>query len=289
MRFAEDTCIRDLPDEPGDRLRIVFIHQLDPFIRSMNVSVFSEMYECRAWLSRPKNEGASAMPVSKLKWLEIDDAWPDLRENTDGCSVAKKSIKLIRAWKDHSGVIVCSLGTTHAAAKKAISDDVLDYCWTFPIILHFEVEVEDQLPFLRRFQSIRYGINNDVRPVQRRKGDFASFGLNTCLFARVQPEPFSGYVETPRDNSQNGSKENQKRVSNFDPITTERRPELGSLLASLLTVIGGMVGGRQAWRFRRGWRSALCFGFGSLMILDGTIGFLFGLDGWSIYRWWSLG
>lgn len=287
--FARYVSITSEPNKPrGDAL--ILQKLLPSFLSAVVRNVLAQV---PAFIVRQDCDRASAEGVFKFSRDGIDVVQRRFREHPDGWPVAEKCAEVLRPRKTQCWVGIGS-APARAAAKKSECHHVIDDGRNLPAVIKMERESEQQsfaLPSATAplVEVMGDGSDKKIWLIQGGKGDLSCLGLNVGLLARVQPEPACGDVQAARDNSQNGGENDQKRVSDLHLIAAERRPEFGSLLASLLTVIGGMVGGGQAWRFRRGWRSALCFGFGSLMILDGTVGFLFGLDGWSIYRWWSLG
>lgn len=214
-------------------------------------------------------------------------------EHSNGWPVSKKLMETWWTRKGNRWVGRC-LQTTRPAAEKAECHYVVDNGRDLPAVIKAEDERKTQslaFPFAipPLLKIVRDGSDKKVWLVQSGKSDFPRVGLDAGLFPRVQPKPAGGNPQSGSDYSQNGGEKDQKRVSDLHAVAKERRPELGSLLVALLTLVCGMVGGGQAWRFERGWKASVCFLSGAALILDGTIGFLFGLDPWSIYRWWSLG
>lgn len=287
--FARYISIASAPNKPRDATCI--LQKLFPSF--LSAVVRNVLAQVPTFIVRQDRDRAGADGIFKFSRNGIDVVQRRFREHPDGWPVAKKCVELLRPREAQCWVGIGS-APARAAAEESECHHVVNDSRNFPAVIKMECESEKQsfaLPSATAplIEVMGNGSDKKIWLVQGGQGDLARLGLNVGLLARVQPEPACGDVQPGCYNSQNGGEGDQKGVGDFHTVAKEGRPEFGSLLASLLTVIGGMVGGGQAWRFRRGWKSALCFGFGSLMILDGTIGFLFGLDGWSIYRWWSLG
>jgi hypothetical protein len=104
------------------------------------------------------------------------------------------------------------------------------------------------------------------------------------LISSDDPQSMSRNPETCRNYSQNGGEQDKQAVRYFDSVSHERRPELGSLLAALITTCSGMAVGIYGDRFSNRWLARLCLLVCVLMILDGVVGFLLGWDIWSLYR-----
>jgi hypothetical protein len=85
----------------------------------------------------------------------------------------------------------------------------------------------------------------------------------------------------PRGHKQTSSENNNENVRNLQS-PTEYRPEFGSLIASLVSLFGGFLLCIAARRFG-GALDWFCLSLGLLLIVQSTVGLLFGLD------WWSLG
>lgn len=94
-------------------------------------------------------------------------------------------------------------------------------------------------------------------------------------------------IQIDRCNEEQESKSGNERVCNFKSIAKERRPELGSLLASIFTLWLGFWCGtiaHERWgtenRILDYMLTGLCFLLGFI----GTIGLLLGFDLWSLWR-----
>lgn len=95
-------------------------------------------------------------------------------------------------------------------------------------------------------------------------------------------------IEPPRGDEQSGSEKSNQRIRDLKPIAKERRPELGSFLAAVLTLymaffLGSKGDDLRNKGFRRAGTACLCAG--PPLIIYAVIGLLFGLDVWSILRW----
>lgn len=73
-------------------------------------------------------------------------------------------------------------------------------------------------------------------------------------------------------------------TGNLQTESHERRPELGSLLAAIGCMIGGIGFAGTSGRYRYRWLQIVSESLGVLLILDGTVGFLLEWDLWSILR-----
>lgn len=84
----------------------------------------------------------------------------------------------------------------------------------------------------------------------------------------------SGPIQKPSGNEKTSGEQRNERVSYLEPVAKERRPELGSLLASVLTLVAAFFFGDR--------RGAVVFA--PLLIVYSVIGLLLGLDLWSLLR-----
>ena len=116
-------------------------------------------------------------------------------------------------------------------------------------------------------------------------GDFAGLRARyrSCnLFLARSPESMSRKPQTAGKYSQNEGEAYKQRVSYLEPVAVERRPKLGSLFGSLFgpllgfILIGGAGGTSRRWLFHT---LVWC---GVLIIADSTVGFVLGLDWWSL-------
>lgn len=93
------------------------------------------------------------------------------------------------------------------------------------------------------------------------------------------PQLIRGGPQEASKDRQNRSEQYQQRVRNFESKPKKRRPEFGSLIVTVFTVISGIVAignsGRREWRLSLGL-------FEFPLILDGTFGFLFCFYLWSL-------
>jgi hypothetical protein len=114
-----------------------------------------------------------------------------------------------------------------------------------------------------------YG-DKDIRPFQIGEGALGH-----------SPQSVSKHRQGEREQSQQG-------VRYLDTESQERRPELGSFLTAVIAMVGGIVCAGKSGQWRLRWQRAAAEMAGVLLIVDGTVGFLVGLDLWSILRWWGL-
>lgn len=98
-------------------------------------------------------------------------------------------------------------------------------------------------------------------------------------------ELFRGAMQEPSGTEKEESEGSNKRVSDFKPVTKERRPKFGSFLLAVLGMGGVFLLADRAadlWSCRRRLLSGVLFALALALIIQSTAGFLLGLDIWSL-------
>jgi hypothetical protein len=94
------------------------------------------------------------------------------------------------------------------------------------------------------------------------------------------PESYGGAKKEERESR-------QERVGDFEPVSIERRPELGTLFAAMLCIalaFGACRRGMDRWDDGFRLRGATWLGGGLALAFDGIFGPLLGFDLWSLGR-----
>src|SRR5262249_14125843 len=96
-----------------------------------------------------------------------------------------------------------------------------------------------------------------------------------------------GEKEVPGGDEQTSREQRDQGIRNFQSVAKERRPELGSLLTSVLALcLAFFLGAEGDNLYNRGfrWSGRLVLASGPLLIVYAVFGLLLGLDPWSIWR-----
>ena len=118
--------------------------------------------------------------------------------------------------------------------------------------------------------------------------EYVGAQLSFSSFVRTSHQILSGNVQEYSGQEKQESEGDKERISNSKTIARERRPELGSLIAAMISLGVGFSFGVIAcdrWSAKNRVSGALFFVGCILLGLDGTFGLLLSLDLWSLWRW----
>ncbi len=135
---------------------------------------------------------------------------------------------------------------------------------------------------------IRSNDGNEVRGLSSLQRQTCEIGRTFCqsnLALSGIPQLLSGPPQKPGENRQGQRRQGYKRVSDLELVAHERRPKFGSLLFAAIAMLASIPLLARGLRWRDEgwcWRGIALIGLSLFLSVDGTIGFLLGLDPYSL-------